>query len=62
MDANLLKPEEENIQEKMQCVSCIMELALSCTIVTPDARANIEDALSVLYKIRHQFVNSCTRT
>ncbi|KAK6796418.1 hypothetical protein RDI58_004119 [Solanum bulbocastanum] len=62
VDGNLLRPEEEHIKEKMQCVLSIMELALSCTLVSPDARVNIEDALSALQKIRHQFVNSCART
>lgn len=62
VDDNLLRPEEEHSKEKMQCGSSILELALSCTLVSPDARVNMKDALSTLHKIRNQFVNSCATT
>ncbi|KAK4348081.1 hypothetical protein RND71_034420 [Anisodus tanguticus] len=62
VDADLLRPEEEHIKAKTQCALSIMELALSCTLVSPDARVNIEDALSALKKIRHQFATSCAMT
>nr|XP_016502790.1 PREDICTED: probable LRR receptor-like serine/threonine-protein kinase At3g47570 [Nicotiana tabacum] len=59
VDANLLRPEEGHNEAKTQCLLSIMELALSCTLVSPDARVNMEDALSALRKIRFQFVTSC---
>nr|XP_009772557.1 PREDICTED: probable LRR receptor-like serine/threonine-protein kinase At3g47570 [Nicotiana sylvestris] len=62
VDANLLRPEEGHIEAKIQCLLSIMELALSCTLVSPDARVNMENALSSLRKIRFQFVTSCVRT
>ncbi|KAK4710652.1 hypothetical protein R3W88_005165 [Solanum pinnatisectum] len=58
VDANLVQLEDERIDAKMQCLLSIIELALSCTLVTPDARISMEDSLSTLQKIRLQFVNS----
>ncbi|WMV15334.1 hypothetical protein MTR67_008719 [Solanum verrucosum] len=58
VDSNLIQPGDEQIDAKMHCLSSIMKLALSCTVVTPDARISMEDALSTLEKIRLQFVNS----
>ncbi|XP_004233904.1 probable LRR receptor-like serine/threonine-protein kinase At3g47570 [Solanum lycopersicum] len=58
VDSNLIRPGNEQIDAKMQCFSSIMKLALSCTVVTPDARISMEDALSTLKKIRLQFFNS----
>ncbi|MCD7456735.1 hypothetical protein HAX54_032925 [Datura stramonium] len=58
VDANLLLPGDEQTDPKMQCMLSIMELALSCTLVTADARISMEDALSALGKIRLQFVDS----
>nr|XP_016510979.1 PREDICTED: putative receptor-like protein kinase At3g47110 [Nicotiana tabacum] len=45
VDANLVRPVDEQTAPKMQCMLSIMELALSCTLVTPDARTGIEEAL-----------------
>nr|XP_016451484.1 PREDICTED: LRR receptor-like serine/threonine-protein kinase EFR [Nicotiana tabacum] len=58
VDANLVQPVDEQTDAKMQYMLSIMELALSCTVVIPDARINMEDALSTLKKIKLQFVNS----
>ncbi|KAK4710650.1 hypothetical protein R3W88_005163 [Solanum pinnatisectum] len=58
VDSNLIQPGDEQIDAKMHCLSSIMKLALSCTVVTPDARISMEDALSTLEKIRLQFVYS----
>ncbi|KAK6797059.1 hypothetical protein RDI58_004760 [Solanum bulbocastanum] len=52
VDSNLIQPGDEQIDAKMHCLSSIMKLALSCTVVTPDARISMEDALSTLEKIR----------
>ncbi|XP_060177708.1 probable LRR receptor-like serine/threonine-protein kinase At3g47570 [Lycium barbarum] len=58
VDSNLVQPVDEQIDAKMQCLLSIMELALSCTLVTPDARISMEDALSTLKKIRLRLVSS----
>ncbi|XP_049409500.1 probable LRR receptor-like serine/threonine-protein kinase At3g47570 [Solanum stenotomum] len=59
VDSNLVMPGEEQIDLKMQCLVSIMELALRCTLVKPDARIIMKDALSTLKKIRLQLVISC---
>ncbi|KAM3284443.1 hypothetical protein P3S67_023242 [Capsicum chacoense] len=58
VDANLVQLGNEPTDAKMQCLLSIMELALNCTLVTPDARISMEDTLSELGKIRLQFVSS----
>uniref|UniRef100_M1ANR0 non-specific serine/threonine protein kinase n=1 Tax=Solanum tuberosum TaxID=4113 RepID=M1ANR0_SOLTU len=54
VDANLVELEDERIDAKMQCLLSIIELALSCTLVSPDARISMEDSLSTLQKIMLQ--------
>ncbi|KAK6786038.1 hypothetical protein RDI58_014563 [Solanum bulbocastanum] len=49
-DSNLVMPGEEQIDLKMQCLLSVMELALRCTLVKPDARISMKDALSTLKK------------
>ncbi|XP_010322115.1 probable LRR receptor-like serine/threonine-protein kinase At3g47570 [Solanum lycopersicum] len=58
VDSNLVQPQDEQIDAKMQCLLSIMELALSCTFVTPDARIPIKNALSTLKNIRLRLVSS----
>ncbi|XP_059287539.1 receptor kinase-like protein Xa21 [Lycium ferocissimum] len=58
VDANLVQRGDEQTDTKMQCMLSIMELALSCTLVTPDARISMGNSLSTLKKIRLQFVHS----
>ncbi|XP_015162645.1 probable LRR receptor-like serine/threonine-protein kinase At3g47570 [Solanum tuberosum] len=58
VDSNLVLTGDEQISAKMQCLSSIMELALNCTLVRPDARISMKDALSTLKKIRVQLVSS----
>ncbi|WMV32129.1 hypothetical protein MTR67_025514 [Solanum verrucosum] len=57
VDSNLVQPGDEQIDAKMQCLLSIVKLALNCTLVTPDARISMKDALSNLIKIRLQLVN-----
>ncbi|XP_027770054.1 probable LRR receptor-like serine/threonine-protein kinase At3g47570 isoform X1 [Solanum pennellii] len=57
VDANLVQLGDERIDAKIECLLSIIELALSCTLATPDARIGMEDSLSTLEKIRLQFVN-----
>ncbi|XP_069155066.1 probable LRR receptor-like serine/threonine-protein kinase At3g47570 [Solanum lycopersicum] len=58
VDSNLVQPGDEQIAAKMQCLSSVMELALKCTLVRPDARISMKDALSTLKKMRLQLVSS----
>ncbi|XP_055830652.1 receptor kinase-like protein Xa21 [Solanum dulcamara] len=58
VDYYLVQTMDEQTNAKMQCLLSIMELALSCTLVVPDARISMKDALSTLKKIRLQLVNS----
>ncbi|KAG5585407.1 hypothetical protein H5410_045841 [Solanum commersonii] len=58
MDSNLVQLGDEETDAKIQCLLSIMELALSCTLVTPDARISMENALSTLKKTRLHFVSS----
>ncbi|KAH0664899.1 hypothetical protein KY285_026105 [Solanum tuberosum] len=58
VDYYLVQPGDEQIDAKMQCLLSIIELALSCTLVAPNARTSMKDALSTLQKIRLQLVSS----
>uniref|UniRef100_M1BVE3 non-specific serine/threonine protein kinase n=1 Tax=Solanum tuberosum TaxID=4113 RepID=M1BVE3_SOLTU len=58
VDSNLVQPGDEQIDAKMHCLFSIVELALNCTIVRPDARISMKDALSTLKKMRLQLVSS----
>ncbi|XP_016477996.2 uncharacterized protein LOC107799403 isoform X1 [Nicotiana tabacum] len=58
VDANLVQPGNDQTDAKLQCVLSIMNLALSCTLVAPDARISMGDALSALRMIRLEFVSS----
>ncbi|KAL7205006.1 hypothetical protein ACSBR2_018014 [Camellia fascicularis] len=53
IDANLLKPEEEHLTAVvLQCVSSIMELALSCSAESSEERINMKDVLATLKKVK----------
>ncbi|KAL7241969.1 hypothetical protein ACSBR1_014527 [Camellia fascicularis] len=63
IDANLLKPEEEYLKAVvLQCVSSIMELALSCSAESPDERINMKDVLAALKKVTLWYLANCGRT
>ncbi|PIN02336.1 Serine/threonine protein kinase [Handroanthus impetiginosus] len=62
IDPNLLTHEEENFDAKVQCLLLIMELALKCTEELPDLRISMKDAVTMLKKIKHQFLTSCGRS
>ncbi|PIM97713.1 Serine/threonine protein kinase [Handroanthus impetiginosus] len=61
MDPNLLTHEEENFDTKVQCLLFIMELALKCTEELPDLRISMKDAVTMLKKIKYQFLTSYGR-
>lgn len=58
VDSNLIKPEEENFDAKIDCLSSLMELALECTETSPDTRKDIQHVLPALKRIRIQFLRS----
>ncbi|XP_059287572.1 probable LRR receptor-like serine/threonine-protein kinase At3g47570 [Lycium ferocissimum] len=60
VEADLIRPKEEPLNTKMQCLVSVMELSLSCTSVTPGARINMKEALLALKNIRLQLVRSST--
>ncbi|KAJ8545199.1 hypothetical protein K7X08_017782 [Anisodus acutangulus] len=60
MDADLVRPKEEPLNAKLQCLASVMELALSCTSVSPDARINMKEALLALKNLRLQLATSYT--
>ncbi|THF99759.1 hypothetical protein TEA_005396 [Camellia sinensis var. sinensis] len=63
IDANLLKPEEEYLKVVvLQCVSSIMELALSCSVESPNDRINMKDILATLKKIKLWYLANCGRS
>lgn len=56
IDSNLLKPEDGDIAVKVQCISSIMEVALSCSTDSPEERFNIKDVMGALKKIKLEFI------
>ncbi|CAN4105616.1 unnamed protein product [Withania somnifera] len=57
IDPELMIPEEKNKTGKVQCLSSIMELALSCTADLPKERLNIKHVLAQLKNIRTMLEN-----
>ncbi|CAL5395123.1 unnamed protein product [Camellia sinensis] len=63
IDANLFKPEEEHLTTVvLQCVSSIMELALSCSAESPEERINMKDVLATLKKVKLWYLANCGRS
>ncbi|KAI8001923.1 putative LRR receptor-like serine/threonine-protein kinase, partial [Camellia lanceoleosa] len=63
VDVNLLKPEEEHVTAVvLQCVSFIMELALSCFAESSKERINMKDVLTTLKKIKIWYLANCGRS
>ncbi|XP_038721954.1 probable LRR receptor-like serine/threonine-protein kinase At3g47570 [Tripterygium wilfordii] len=56
VDDNLLNKEERHLDDKMNCISSIMQLALSCTEDSPVDRINMSDALVALKKIKKKLL------
>lgn len=61
IDANLLRPNEEQYAAKVQCVSGIMELALRCSAESPEERMNMKDVLAALKKIKLRYLTNSRR-
>ncbi|XP_060193970.1 probable LRR receptor-like serine/threonine-protein kinase At3g47570 isoform X2 [Lycium barbarum] len=54
IDADLLTIDEENLNEKLQYLSSIMELSMNCTAKSPVERMNMTDIVVALQKIKQQ--------
>ncbi|XP_019154630.1 PREDICTED: receptor kinase-like protein Xa21 [Ipomoea nil] len=54
LDPTLMRPEELKFRQKLQCISSILELALSCTIKSPRERMDIQVVLAKLNKIKRE--------
>ncbi|KAH0719291.1 hypothetical protein KY285_015322 [Solanum tuberosum] len=54
IDADLLTVDEQNLSQKLQCVSSIMELAMNCTTSIPVERMNMTDVVETLNKIKQK--------
>ncbi|XP_027171474.1 probable LRR receptor-like serine/threonine-protein kinase At3g47570 [Coffea eugenioides] len=52
VDANLLRPHHKYLDEKLNCISSIMKVALNCTRESPKERSNMHDVLADLKKIK----------
>ena len=56
IDADLLHPEDKTIQKKINCISSVLQLGLSCTTDAPEERINMKEVLRALQKIKLQFI------
>ncbi|XP_027105561.1 uncharacterized protein [Coffea arabica] len=54
IDANLLGRQDEHFNEKLECISVIFKLALSCCAKCPRDRTNMKDVVATLQKIKRQ--------
>ncbi|PIN01287.1 Serine/threonine protein kinase [Handroanthus impetiginosus] len=57
MDANLMDPNQQQYTEKLNCLRCIMELAISCTTDVPKEGISMNNVLSTLKKIKIELVH-----
>ncbi|GMI63605.1 hypothetical protein like AT3G47570 [Hibiscus trionum] len=57
-DAGLLKREDEYFVVKANCISSIMDLALSCSTESPEERKDMKGVVVELKKIKQRFLNS----
>ncbi|KAL7242001.1 hypothetical protein ACSBR1_014559 [Camellia fascicularis] len=59
LDANLLRPNIEHNNAKVQCVSSLMQLALNCSEDSPEERMIMKDVLVAIKNIRLRYVENC---
>ncbi|CDP11033.1 unnamed protein product [Coffea canephora] len=60
IDADLLHPKDKTVQRKIECVSSILKLSLSCTTDAPEERINMKEVLGALQKIKLQVIKDIT--
>ncbi|XP_027096258.2 uncharacterized protein [Coffea arabica] len=56
IDVDLLHHEGGLVQRKIECISSILQLGLSCTTYAPEERINMKEILRALQKIKLQFI------
>ncbi|CDP00842.1 unnamed protein product [Coffea canephora] len=56
IDRDLLHPENELVQTKINCISSVLQLGLSCTTDAPKERIDMKEVLRALQKIKLQFI------
>ena len=52
VDANILSQEDKHFVTKEQCVSFVFNLAVECTVESPEKRINTKEIVTRLLKIR----------
>nr|XP_027096262.1 probable LRR receptor-like serine/threonine-protein kinase At3g47570 [Coffea arabica] len=60
IDVDLLDHEDRLVQKKIDCISSVLQLGLSCTTDAPEERINMKEVLRALQKIKLQFINDIT--
>ncbi|XP_052287218.1 receptor kinase-like protein Xa21 [Citrus sinensis] len=58
VDANLLRQEDIHFAAKEQCVSFIFNLAMACTVESPEQRINAKEIVKKLLKIRDSLLRN----
>ncbi|ESR40314.1 hypothetical protein CICLE_v10025188mg [Citrus x clementina] len=58
VDANLLSQEDIHFVAKEQCVSFVFNLALECTVESPEQRINAKEIVAKLLKIRDSLLRN----
>ncbi|KDO36417.1 hypothetical protein CISIN_1g038098mg, partial [Citrus sinensis] len=61
VDANLLSQKDEHFTTKGQCVSFIFNLAMKCTVESPEQRINAKEIVTRLLKIRDSLLKNVKR-
>lgn len=56
VDPTLLRVEDFQFTQKLQCISSVLELALNCTVESPEERIDIRVVLTKLNKIKRQLL------
>ncbi|XP_031116740.1 LRR receptor-like serine/threonine-protein kinase EFR [Ipomoea triloba] len=54
VDPTLMRLEELKFRQKLQCISSILELALSCTTESPEERMDVQTVMAKLNKIKRE--------
>ncbi|XP_024039487.1 probable LRR receptor-like serine/threonine-protein kinase At3g47570 [Citrus clementina] len=58
VDANLLSQEDIHFVAKEQCVSFVFNLAIECTVESPEQRINAREIVAKLFKIRDSLLRN----
>ena len=58
VDANLLSQEDIHFVAKEQCVSFVFNLAMECTVESPEQRINAKEIVAKLLKIRDSLLRN----